>query len=355
METYSITRTQFKVADFVSWQNEGLLDLTPPFQRRSVWRHGAKSLLVDTVARGLPTPIIFLRDRINLSTLRNTREVVDGQQRLRTLISFVAPDTLDDLDESRDIFTVRRAHNHEMAGRTFPELHEDVRRRILDYEFSVHVLPSSLEDRDILLLFARLNSTGERLSPQELRNAQFFGEFKVLMYELGIEQLERWVAWGVFNGDDVSRMKEIELTSDMVVSMLEGFGGKTQSRIKAAYARYDEAFPDRDHVAHRFRATMDAIEEIIGGQLQKTVFSREIWFQPLYYLVYEALFADAPMSQPKRPARLGPTVTARLLSVSDRIKEDVDLPDDVLDATRGASTDARSRRTRLAFLRDSVS
>ena len=89
MKTWQINKTVFKVSDFLSWQKAGNLDLTPPFQRRSVWKKGAKSYLIDTIIRGLPIPIIFIRDKQSDEfSLEPLREVVDGQQRLRTLISF---------------------------------------------------------------------------------------------------------------------------------------------------------------------------------------------------------------------------------------------------------------------------
>jgi len=37
-----------------------------------------------------------------------------------------------------------------------------------------------------------MNSTGYKLSKQELRNAEFYGEFKQTMYALANEQLNRW-------------------------------------------------------------------------------------------------------------------------------------------------------------------
>lgn len=87
MEPIDLKRTLFSVSDFLDWQRNKVLDLQPPFQRRSVWKPGAKSYLVDTVYRGLPVPLIFLRERLDLSTMRTKREVIDGQQRLRTLFA----------------------------------------------------------------------------------------------------------------------------------------------------------------------------------------------------------------------------------------------------------------------------
>jgi hypothetical protein len=354
MESYSVTRTQFKVADFLGWQRAGQLDLSPAFQRRSVWKPGAKSLLIDTVVRNLPTPIIFLRDRIELDSLSNRREVVDGQQRLRTLIAYVAPEALPDYDEERDSFTVRRTHNAELAGKSFNQLDDDIQRRILDYEFSTHVLPS-LDDRDILLLFARLNATGERLSPQELRNAAWFGECKTLMYSLAVEQLERWRNWGVFNGDDLARMKEVELTSDMTLSMLEGFGAKSQPRLDAYYRDYDDSFPEGDEIARRFRKTMDVIDATIGEALPGTIFSREIWFQPLFYLYYETVFGSADLQKAPKPKTFPSRHVDDLIAASAQIRSDDDMPEEVAKALRGASTDARSRQTRLGYLEDALS
>src|SRR2546428_2618250 len=115
-------KTFYKVADFISWQRANTLVLSPEFQRRSVWKPGAKSYLIDTIVRGLPIPIIFIRDRrTDLNSLESVREVVDGQQRLRTVIGFVAPELLKNYDDQRDSFTVKKSHNPAIAGKTFRE------------------------------------------------------------------------------------------------------------------------------------------------------------------------------------------------------------------------------------------
>ena len=68
MREIDIRRSQFSVADFLSWQKDGTLNLRPVFQRRSVWKPGAKSYFLDTVTRGLPAPIIYLRQRLDLDS-----------------------------------------------------------------------------------------------------------------------------------------------------------------------------------------------------------------------------------------------------------------------------------------------
>src|SRR5439155_22871656 len=103
----------------------------------------------------------------------------------------------------------------------------DVRQAILDYQFSVHILPASVDDREVLQIFARMNSTGLKLNSQELRNAAFFGEFKTSMYAIAAEQLQRWRTWRIFTEAQISRIGEIEITSDFAQLMISGLVGKT--------------------------------------------------------------------------------------------------------------------------------
>jgi hypothetical protein len=100
--------TVYKVSDFISWQRIGSLELSQAFQRRPVWPTGAKPFLIDTIVRGIPIPIIFLRERSdpNSDGLEPKRQVVDGQQRLRTILGFVDSTLLNNFKDA-DSFTVQ--------------------------------------------------------------------------------------------------------------------------------------------------------------------------------------------------------------------------------------------------------
>src|SRR5437870_4610172 len=172
------TKTVFTIAQFLDWQRSQVLELKPIFQRREVWKAPAKSQFIDSIVRGYPIPIIFLRQVQDLKTLKMTMEVVDGQQRLRTLIAFLAPAALPDYDETKDKFSVRQDHNESIAGKSFADLPDSIKHDIMDYELSTHVFPSTVGDDVVFRIFARLNSTGLRLTKQEIRNAEYHGFFK---------------------------------------------------------------------------------------------------------------------------------------------------------------------------------
>lgn len=349
MEEIDIKRTVFSVSDFLDWQQQGSLELNPPFQRRSVWKPGAKSFLVDTVFRGLPTPLIFIRERIDLQSLRHVREVIDGQQRLRTLIGFIDESALPDFDSERDRFTVSREHNLDLASKPFKQLAETIQTRILSYQFSTHVLPAGMEDREILAVFQRLNSTGTPLNKQELRNAQFFGIFKSAIYQLAYEQLERWLNWGIFTEDEVSRMLEVEFCSDLANNMLNGTAGKSQVALKRLYEKHDKEFDGVKEFSRRFRRTMDVIDEIMGSDIRRSVFSSQVYFFTLFTFFYDRLFGlESPLKK-KTAAALPSALKQALLKTSGDFRS-ANVPEYVLDAVQRASTDLGRRKTRLAYL-----
>ena len=78
----------YKITEFLQWYREGSLRLRPDFQRRENWPQRAKIYFVDTILRGYPVPLIYLRARLDPKTKSPIREVVDGQQRLTAIIQF---------------------------------------------------------------------------------------------------------------------------------------------------------------------------------------------------------------------------------------------------------------------------
>lgn len=345
----SVTKTVFKVGDFVAWARNKQLDLSPGFQRRSVWRPGAKSYLIDTIVRGLPIPIVFLRDRLSLETMISVREVVDGQQRLRTILSFIDSNLITDFKDS-DAFRVSKTHNPEIANRSFSDLSKRDQQAILDYEIPVHVFSSDTEDRDILQIFARLNATGVRLNDQELRNAEYFGAFKTTAYTIAYENLYRWKDWGVFGDADIARMIEVEEVSDLMIMMHEGVHGKNKHVIDRFYEDYDDTYPDGDRVKKRFEVVMDAIEGSIGSHLKSTEFRRKALFNDLFVATYHLIYeVGSALDSTKKPAKLPKDFASFIVDLSWHITNN-EIDEDVARSMRGATAHFGTRLSRINYI-----
>jgi hypothetical protein len=206
----------FSINDFVEWDTQKALSLNPAFQRRPVWSDKAKSYLIDTILRGKPIPKIFMRQIINPTTKTSIREVVDGQQRLRTILAFV-----------RDGFSVSKKHNPTFGGQLFSQMAPDDQTQFLSFELSVDLLVN-LPNSEILDIFGRLNSYALVLSDQEKINADHFGPFKILADEIGRKHYEYWLKQKIISERQIVRMAEITLVADLIIGMREGIKSKKQ-------------------------------------------------------------------------------------------------------------------------------
>ncbi len=109
------------------------------------------------------------------------REIIDGQQRLRTIEDFLdgkfklAPEA--DAEYSENVAPL-------IAGRLFSELPSELRDRIEDYELNIISLPSGLTRGLRLEVFRRINEAGVPLSAQDLRLSQFGDSARVTFIRL---------------------------------------------------------------------------------------------------------------------------------------------------------------------------
>jgi hypothetical protein len=266
----------------------------------------------------------------------------------------VEPDKLDDFEATRDGFTVDKIHNTDIAGKRFRELSTATRQKILDYDFSVQVLPADTEDRAVLQIFGRMNSTGFKLNDQELRNAEFFGACKELMYKLAYEQLERWRAWRVFSETDIARMLEVEETSDIVITMISGVHGKQQKRIDTFYRERNDNFPQGDEVARRFRAVMDEIEDQLQADLPSLVFHRKPLFHTLFTFFYHLMFGLNKKLRRTKANTVPRRVADAVRRASERISSG-NISEDLAKVLRGATGHLPAREKRLQFLQETFS
>lgn len=340
----SLTRNPlaYSVADLLEWYRGGLLELNPEFQRRSIWKPGARSFLIDTILRGLPVPPIILRElKTNLKTLERRREVVDGQQRLRALIAFVMPASS---ISGGDSFTLSESHQPHYKDKAFRDLPDDMQTSILEYMLHVNVLPSTTTNKEVLDIFSRLNATGTKLSAQELRNAEYYGYFKTISFGLASDHLDFWKKHGLFSDTDFTRMREVEFTSDLLLMMLNGITGLSQAKLNAAYKDNDANSPFAKLAPPRFRKVMSYIDKHFPFSTLN-IFSNKTMFYPLFAVVYAELFAKHSKS-----GTVSKILWGKILSHAARM-QDGSVPKAVASSMESQPTNLKERRTLASYLR----
>jgi hypothetical protein len=346
-----VDRPSFSVSDFVNWQEDGTLDLRPPFQRRAVWKPTLKSSLIDSLLRGYPIPALFLQDRTDARTFTRKLLVVDGQQRLRTLLAFVRPSCLPDLDE-RDRFSIMRIHDESRAGMTYQDLSAADQQALANTRLSVFVVAATVADTQLLEIFRRMNTYGARLNGQELRNAKFTGEFKEVAYRLAAELLDTWREWRLFSGQQIAEMRDAEFVSDMLVLTVRGVQAGTSPQFDRAYSDWDESFPWAEESRRRILHLVDVLSEAIMEMTVSRRLATRMWIYSLIDALQELLYGG-PLQRTGavKPRRTSARrLTRALTAVHDAIEAGT-LPDAVARATRGAASDRGSRAIRARYLR----
>jgi hypothetical protein len=275
------------IRDFEEWNERHELTLAPKFQRRDIWAPKAKSFLIDTIVRGKPIPKLYMRQDVEAKTRRVTREIVDGQQRLRTVFSFL-----------KDGFKISKAHSDEYGGLVFSKLDQQTQAEILRYEFVVDLLQDA-PDQEVYDLFARINTFGEKLTAQELRNATYFGEFKSAAYFIANQFRIFFETAKVFTSKRILRMAEVEFISELLLAAHEGIREGKASVITKAYADYDDRFPTRKVLTRKILETMDTIVEMTQPDLVNMQFRATRLLYPLFCAVFHLKFGLPRLQAPR--------------------------------------------------------
>lgn len=150
-------------------------NLMPSFQRRHRWSEEKQSRLIESFIMNVPIPPIFLYE-----DEYSHYEVMDGLQRMSAIYAFY----------SNDLALTGLEVWPELNGKRYSELPDKIRQGIdRRYLSSIVLLHESAKDARKAqemkqLVFERINSGGEKLEPQETRNALYDGPMNKLCIEL---------------------------------------------------------------------------------------------------------------------------------------------------------------------------
>jgi len=199
----------FTLEGLVSKYKKGSL-IIPGFQRNYVWNIKQASKLVESFLLGLPVPSIFLfTDEKN-----NDQLVIDGQQRLKTLVYFFDGYFGDEEQGARRVFRLTGLKSTSpYAEKTYKDLEQSdpaafnkLNDSVLRAFIVKQITPT--DNTSIYHIFERLNTGGTQLVGQEIRNCVYHGSFNDLLCELN-----RLPSWRKIFGSDLAhrRQKDVEL------------------------------------------------------------------------------------------------------------------------------------------------
>lgn len=235
-----------KISELYKRIKENTLILQPDFQRKFVWTPGHKEAFIETILKGLPFPEIYTaQSGIDIEKIETQEVVVDGQQRLSTLVQYI--------DEPED---------SKIFGKLVPkfkDLGTESQKEFLNYNVVIRDLEDISPDL-IREIFKRINQTKFNLEQVEIQNAVYDGEFittaKEILSSIESEHIP------IFSESEMSRMSDLHFILS-VMSTLELGGYFTRdAEIEKMVATFNDNFPNKDLALNKIVSVLKGIKSM---------------------------------------------------------------------------------------------
>ena len=170
-----IAAADWTAETILSQLRQGHILLNPHFQRREAWTSARQSRFIESLFLGLPIPQLVLAES---KKYRGKYIVIDGKQRLLSLLHFAESDTAKISPLKLNGLKIRA----DLNNKTYSEIKADASldadlARFQNQTIRTVLLKNWPDENYIYLVFLRLNTESVKLSPQELRQALHPGKF----------------------------------------------------------------------------------------------------------------------------------------------------------------------------------
>lgn len=156
---------------------EGELNLQPPYQREFVWDQKTMSKFIESLLLSIPIPTIFLAENDD-----DTFEVIDGQQRLTTIVAFMkfklSDNEIEKLPEKLKRLNILILNGLETLKQFNKKSYEDLiemQRKFNNVSLPVVIVKKDSTEDIKYDIFSRINSGSIKLNNQELLNVMYRG------------------------------------------------------------------------------------------------------------------------------------------------------------------------------------
>jgi len=239
----NITVGQMSIVDIVENIKRKDFVINRDYQRQAgVWPDSARTYFIDTILEGYPFPKIYIYQVFNEKSNRPIKEVVDGQQRVTTILDFM-----------ENKFKLTSA-SHDYKGMYYRDLDDEKKREFMSYHVETSTILTATRS-ELLEMFRRINAYNAPLSPAEKRHATYQGAFKWFVVEQADKYSPLLESFKVHTSKQLSRMADAEYISDLVVALEKGIVAKSAKNIDNLYKKYertDEKFEDYTQKLYEF-------------------------------------------------------------------------------------------------------
>lgn len=255
----------------------------PDYQRKLAWNAEKMSYFIESLLLRVPIPPIFFYD------VQGRLEIVDGSQRLRTMVAFFKDEFRLEGIEKLDV----------LNGYTFSELPIPVQRRLRNAPIRSFVLDQGTDKSDRTDLFRRLNTSGKRLTDAEVRKGVFDGPFLDLVLASAASEAFRAVTPHMAGGADVgSERQELATRFYVYGARYLAFRHDVRKFLDASMAEFNKTLTD-DAIA-AMRSEFDETMRFIAANYPRGFYRTDTGKQ-VARVRFEAVSVGTALALRERP------------------------------------------------------
>lgn len=271
---------------------EGALEIKPSYQRNPVWSARQRCSLIESILMSLPVPEVFLQCVTDAEGKTNYA-VVDGQQRIRTILLFTGANISPDQEDDSKFALDRLSPTSDWYQMGFDDLPEAKKIALFEYKLAIRELRTGDPD-DIRSMFTRLNRFLTPLNPQELRNARYSGPFIQLANRLADESY--FAENRILAASFIRRMGDIQFISELLIGVMHGPQGGSAKVVDEYYAQYEDCedeFPNQRQTSRLYQRTLALIQDYLPD-IRDTRWSNRTDFYSLFVASAQVLRLHKP-------------------------------------------------------------
>lgn len=264
----SIQSNSYKIVELYNKLDSQTLVTDPDFQRNLIWKKQHKYAFIQTILLNYPFPEVYIAsEQLDVESLTAKEIVVDGQQRLTTIVEYI---------KGEGDFSGK------LPIKKFDDLSIPEKKDFLNYPVSVKDL-KDLDQETIKQIFKRINSTNYSLNSNEILNAEFGGgEFAYFAKQLtdasfevsesstdvivSREDRDTIISFfadnKVFSANDVKRMFDSQYIMLVAATILNGGYFGRSSKVEQYLEEYNSEFSKYQEILTKILNSVHILKQL---------------------------------------------------------------------------------------------
>ena len=271
------------INDIFKMFSDSNLIVDDTYQRRSVWNEKDKVRLIETILLNLVIPeLFFWKAATDPETGESVTHIVDGQQRIKAISSFINNEF--PLDPR---YLIDNYIKEKYSNLYFKNLPSDIKEDFWNYDLMIVDIDRKATREDIIKMFYRLNLTDYNLNDQEKRNS-LSGEFASVARELSENPI--WEKYSLFTLTDVKRMKDVEFCASLILLLRKGIIDQTdQKALNEAYEDFQVGYKDAETDKKFIYKAIDLVSNFFVEKSVKKFLRRKAQLYTLFSVVFSMI------------------------------------------------------------------